>query len=68
MTSYEKIPAAVIQTTAAGFKTGGIMETEGKNRNGKLSWGTRVAYAGGDVACKVIFGMVGTQLTIFYTD
>lgn len=44
------------------------METEGKNRNGKLSWGTRAAYAGGDVACNVIFGMVGTLLTLFYTD
>lgn len=34
----------------------------------KLAWGTRVAYAGGDVACNVIFGMVGTLLTLFYTD
>lgn len=34
----------------------------------KLSWGTRVSYAGGDVACNVIFGMVGTLLTLFYTD
>ncbi len=39
-----------------------------KDENGKLSWGTRVFYAGGDVACNVIFGMVGTLLTIFYTD
>lgn len=39
-----------------------------KEKNGKLSWGTRVFYAGGDVACNVIFGMVGTLLTIFYTD
>lgn len=38
--------------------------TEGK----KLSWGTRISYAGGDVACNVIFGMVGTLLTLFYTD
>lgn len=34
----------------------------------KLSWGTRVSYAGGDVACNVIFGMIGTLLTLFYTD
>lgn len=34
----------------------------------KLTWGTRVAYAGGDVACNVIFGMIGTLLTLFYTD
>lgn len=39
-----------------------------KDNNGKLSWGTRVMYAGGDVACNVIFGMVGTLLTLFYTD
>lgn len=34
----------------------------------KLTWGTRVSYAGGDVACNVIFGMIGTLLTLFYTD
>lgn len=34
----------------------------------KLSWGTRISYAGGDVACNVIFGMIGTLLTLFYTD
>lgn len=31
----------------------------------KLTWGTRVSYAGGDVACNVIFGMIGTLLTLF---
>ena len=36
--------------------------------DGKLTWRTRVSYAGGDVACNVIFGMVGTLLTLFYTD
>nr|WP_304970658.1 glycoside-pentoside-hexuronide (GPH):cation symporter [uncultured Schaedlerella sp.] len=44
------------------------MKKEKNNQNGKLSWGTKVAYAGGDVACNVIFGMVGTLLTLFYTD
>lgn len=39
-----------------------------RDENGKLSWPTRISYAGGDVACNVIFGMVGTLLTIFYTD
>lgn len=34
----------------------------------RLGWRTRVSYAGGDVACNVIFGMVGTLLTLFYTD
>ena len=36
--------------------------------SGKLSWSTRLSYAGGDVACNVVFGMVGTLLTFFYTD
>ena len=35
---------------------------------GKLSWGTRLSYASGDVACNVVFGMIGTLLTLFYTD
>lgn len=34
----------------------------------KISWGVRLAYAGGDVACNIVFGMIGTLLTIFYTD
>ena len=36
--------------------------------NGKLSWPVRLSYAGCDVACNVVFGMVGTLLTLFYTD
>ena len=44
------------------------MEKEENSKRGKLSWGTKIAYAGGDVACNVIFGMVGTLLTLFYTD
>ena len=39
-----------------------------KQGNGKLSWSVRLSYAGGDVACNVVFGMVGTLLTLFYTD
>lgn len=35
---------------------------------GRLSWKTRVSYASGDVACNVVFGMIGTLLTLFYTD
>lgn len=34
----------------------------------KLSWATRFAYAGGDVACNIVFGMIGSVLTLFYTD
>ena len=38
------------------------------NGSGRLSWKVRFSYAGGDVACNFIFGMVGTLLTLFYTD
>ncbi len=38
------------------------------DRSGKISWPVRLAYAGGDVACNVVFGMIGTLLTMFYTD
>lgn len=33
-----------------------------------LTWGTRVSYGLGDTACNVVYGMVGSLLTIFYTD
>ena len=41
---------------------------EKKTDSYKLSWKTRVAYGSGDVACNVVFGMVTTVLTLFYTD
>lgn len=34
----------------------------------RLNWPTRFAYASGDVACNIVFGMVGSVLTLFYTD
>ena len=34
----------------------------------KLSISTRLCYAGGDVGCNIVFGMIGTLLTLFYTD
>lgn len=36
--------------------------------DGKLSWGTRIAYGCGDTACNVVWGAVSTILTLFYTD
>lgn len=33
-----------------------------------LSWKTRISYGLGDTACNVVYGMVGSLLTIFYTD
>jgi len=38
------------------------------SRSGKVSWPVRFSYAGGDVACNIVFGMIGTLLTSFYTD
>ena len=34
----------------------------------KLTFGTRVAYGCGDTACNVVYGMITTLLTLFYTD
>lgn len=34
----------------------------------KLSWGTRIAYGCGDTACNVVFGIINSLLTLFYTD
>lgn len=34
----------------------------------RLGWGTRFAYGCGDTACNVVFGMISTLLTLFYTD
>ena len=36
--------------------------------DGRLSWVTRIAYGSGDAACNVVYGMISTLLTIFYTD
>lgn len=34
----------------------------------KIGWGIRFAYGCGDTACNVVFGMISTLLTLFYTD
>lgn len=34
----------------------------------KVPFATKVAYGCGDVACNISFGVVGTYLTLFYTD
>lgn len=34
----------------------------------KIRWGTRFAYGCGDTACNIVFGMISTLLTLFYTD
>ena len=46
------------------------MEQTGKHVNSKglLPWSTRIAYGSGDAACNVVYAMVSTLLTIFYTD
>ena len=35
---------------------------------GKLGVGERLAYGYGDTACNIVFGMISTLLTLFYTD
>lgn len=37
-------------------------------REDRLSMGTRIAYGCGDSACNVVYGMISTLLTLFYTD
>jgi GPH family glycoside/pentoside/hexuronide:cation symporter len=34
----------------------------------KLSWKARLSYGCGDTACNVVYGMISTVLTFFYTD
>lgn len=41
---------------------------DNKMEKKKLSVSTRLCYAGGDVGCNIVFGMIGTLLTLFYTD
>ena len=36
--------------------------------DGKIKWSIRFAYRCGDTACNVVFGMISTLLTLFYTD
>lgn len=45
----------------------GIQEANRINER-KIGWGTRLAYGCGDTACNVVFGMISTLLTLFYTD
>lgn len=48
------------------------MNEQNRNNNvlneQSLGFITRVAYGCGDAACNVVYGMVGTLLTLFYTD
>lgn len=46
-----------------------MQETGNKlNNMTKINWSTRFAYGCGDTACNVVFGMISTLLTLFYTD
>lgn len=36
--------------------------------DGRLKVGERLAYGCGDTACNIVFGMISTLLTLFYTD
>ena len=39
-----------------------------KNGSGGIPFGTRIAYGCGDSACNIVYGMINTLLTLFYTD
>lgn len=39
-----------------------------KQKQETLSVSTRLGYGSGDVACNIVFGMISTLLTLFYTD
>lgn len=39
-----------------------------KEATNRIGWGIRFAYGCGDTACNVVFGMISTLLTLFYTD
>lgn len=40
----------------------------GPDPEDRVTWGKRIAYGCGDVSCNVVYGLVGTLLTLFYTD
>ncbi len=42
--------------------------TKSKQAGEKLSWKVRLSYGCGDTACNVVYGMISTVLTLFYTD
>ncbi len=44
------------------------MTEERKLEAGRLTVGARIAYGCGDTACNIVFGMISTLLTLFYTD
>ncbi len=44
------------------------MTEERKVEAGRLTVGARIAYGCGDTACNIVFGMISTLLTLFYTD
>ena len=44
------------------------LKVESVPADGRLPWVTRIAYGSGDAACNVVYGMISTLLTIFYTD
>ena len=45
-----------------------VCNTAKKNEFLKIPFSTKFAYGCGDVACNISFGVVGTFLTLFYTD
>lgn len=57
-----------MQTSQAGEAALGTAPAERAESPAKIGFLTRISYAGGDVACNIVYGMIGTLLTLFYTD
>lgn len=53
---------------AKAWGGGGSIKAKPLPADGRLTWVTRIAYGSGDAACNVVYGMISTLLTIFYTD
>lgn len=53
---------------AKAWGGGGSIKARPLPADGRLTWVTRIAYGSGDAACNVVYGMISTLLTIFYTD
>lgn len=43
-------------------------ETIKNNDFAKIPWSARIGYGLGDTSCNVVYGMINTLLTLFYTD
>lgn len=60
---YELSPANLTETDSIE-----PVETVRKNDFAKIPWSARIGYGLGDTSCNIVYGMINTLLTLFYTD